>query len=242
MALAAKANQYIDEQAPWVSIKDPELFEQTHQVCSLGINLFRILMIYLQPVLPTMAKNAQEYLNDSFSWAAAQNHLSDHEINKYKALIGRVDPKKIEQMVEASKENLKATSDNNASGDATADSELGKDPISDTINFDDFAKIDLRVVKIVNAEHVDGAKKLLKLTLSLGEEESGEQRQVFAGIKSAYQPEDLIGKLTVMVANLEPRKMRFGMSEGMVLAAGPGGKDIYVLNPDEGAKPGMRVM
>ena len=242
MALAAKANQYIDEQAPWVSIKDPALFEQTHQVCSLGINLFRILMIYLQPVLPTMAKNAQEYLNDSFSWAAAQTHLSDHEINKYKALIQRVDPKKIEQMVEASKENLKPASDINASGDTTADSELGKDPISDTINFDDFAKVDLRVVKIANAEHVDGAKKLLKLTLSLGDEEGGEQRQVFAGIKSAYQPEDLIGKLTVMVANLEPRKMRFGMSEGMVLAAGPGGKDIFVLNPDEGAKPGMRVM
>ena len=236
MALAAKANQYIDEQAPWVSIKDPQLFEQTHQVCSLGINLFRILMIYLQPVLPKMAEQTQQYLNDSFNWAAAQSHLSNHAINKYQALISRVDSKKIEQMIEASKQSLQPT--NQAAPQEDSDSALAKEPICDTINYDDFAKVDLRVAKIINAEHVEGADKLLKLTLDLG----GEQRQVFAGIKSAYQPQDLIGKLTVMVANLAPRKMRFGLSEGMVLAAGPGGKDIFVLNPDEGAKPGMRVM
>lgn len=235
MELAGKANQYIDEQAPWVTIKDPQLLQQTHQVCSLGINLFRILMIYLQPVLPKMAANTQTYLNDEFNWSSAQQPLTDHRINPYKALIQRVDNKKISQMIQASKQHLEATPVTPQSSNLC--SSLTETPIAPLIEFDDFAKVDLRVVTILNAESVDGAKKLLKLTLDLG----GEQRQVFAGIKSAYQPQDLIGKLTVMVANLAPRKMRFGVSEGMVLAAGPGGSEIFILNPDEGAKPGMQV-
>jgi methionyl-tRNA synthetase len=236
MALADKANQYIDAQAPWVTIKDPELQAQTHETCSLGINLFRLLMIYLQPVLPEMAKGAEEFLNDKFNWASAQSVLTDHAINKFKALMRRVEPAKIEQMVEASKEHLQPTGTVAAAEEKP--SPLVEEPIADEIGFEDFAKVDLRVVRIAKAEHVDGAKKLLRLELDLG----GEKRQVFAGIKSAYAPEDLEGKLTVMVANLAPRKMKFGMSEGMVLAAGPGGKDIFVLNPDEGALPGMRVM
>ena len=146
----------------------------------------------------------------------------------------RVEMDKVNTMLEESKESLEAKPHTVLESNG----ELEKDPIADEIEFDDFAKIDLRVALIAKAEHVTGADKLLKLTLDLG----GETRQVFAGIKSAYQPEDIEGKLTVMVANLKPRKMRFGMSEGMVLAAGPGGKEIHILNPDEGSKPGMRIM
>ena len=215
MALADQANQFIDTQAPWVTIKDPEKQQQTHDVCSLGINLFRILMLYLKPVLPELANKAEQFLNDELTWEKSQTVLTNHEINKFKALMQRVDMDKVEQMIEASKEDLQATSASLVSGP------LADDPISETINFDDFAKLDLRIAKIARAEHVEGADKLLRLQLDLG----GETKQVFAGIKSAYQPEQLEGKLTVMVANLAPRKMRFGLSEGMVLAAGPGGKD-----------------
>ncbi|MBT1452065.1 methionine--tRNA ligase [Glaciecola sp. XM2] len=241
MGLADRANQYIDAQAPWVTIKDADKQAFTHDVCSMGIHLFRILMIYLTPVLPKLSEQAQAFLNDDFTWAGAQDIKLGHEINKFKAMISRVDVEKIEAMVEASKENLKETPSKAPQAlDAPHTdnaSPLASDPISETIEFDDFAKVDLRVVKIVHAESVEKADKLLRLELDLG----GETRQVFAGIKSAYDPADLIGKHTVMVANLAPRKMRFGMSEGMVLAAGPGGSDLYILNPDDGAVPGMRV-
>lgn len=229
MALADKANQFIDTQAPWVTIKDEDKQSLTHDVCSLGIHLFRILMIYLKPVLPELAKQAQAFLNDPLEWQGVQHTLTGHEINKFKAMMQRVDEAKIESLIEASKEDLKAAT--------KPTGPLADDPISDTIQYDDFAKVDLRIAKIAKAEHVEGADKLLRLQLDLG----GETRQVFAGIKSAYQPEDLEGKLTVMVANLAPRKMRFGMSEGMVLAAGPGGKDLWILEPQDGAQPGMRV-
>jgi len=240
MALADKANQYIDAQAPWVTIKDENKQTLTHDVCSMGIHLFRILMIYLTPVLPKLSQDAQVFLNDEFTWDAIQDIKLGHSINKFKAMIQRVDGDKVSAMVEASKEHLKATGD--ASPSVTSSkSEVKKEaeiePIADTINFDDFAKIDLRIAKIVHAEAVEKADKLLRLELDIG----SEQRQVFAGIKSAYKAEDLIGKHTVMVANLAPRKMRFGMSEGMVLAAGPGGEDIYILEPHNGATPGMRV-
>ncbi|MBQ4850054.1 methionine--tRNA ligase [Pseudoalteromonas sp. MMG012] len=234
MALADKANQFIDAQAPWVLIKNEETHEQAHQVCSLGLNLFKILMTYLKPVLPAMASNVEQFLNTELTWDSAQEILSDHPINKFKALMQRVDMDKVNTMLEESKESLVATTQ--AAIDPS--SPLAKEPIAEEIEFNDFAKVDLRVAKIAKAEHVEGADKLLKLTLDLG----GETRQVFAGIKSAYAPEDIEGKLTVMVANLKPRKMRFGMSEGMVLAAGPGGKEIYILSPDDGSEPGMRVM
>jgi methionyl-tRNA synthetase len=233
MALADKANQYIDENKPWVLIKDESKLEEVHQVCSNGLNLFRALIIYLKPVLPELAAKAEDFLNcGNLSWQDIDTQLVDHKINKFKPLMTRIEQDTINNMIEDSKESLQETE-----AKLDPDSPLAKDPISEEISFDDFAKLDLRVALIKEANHVEGADKLLQLTLDLG----GETRNVFAGIKSAYRPEDLEGKLTVMVANLAPRKMRFGVSEGMVLAAGPGGDELYILNPEEGAKPGMRV-
>ncbi|KZN32383.1 methionyl-tRNA synthetase [Pseudoalteromonas luteoviolacea CPMOR-2] len=233
MTLADKANQFIDAEAPWVLIKDEATQERAHQVCSLGLNMFKVILTYLKPVLPGMSANVEQFLATELKWDSVSEPLKGHQINKFKALMQRVDLDKVNAMVEASKESLEA-----AKPAIDPNSPLAKEPIADEIEFNDFAKVDLRVAKIAKAEHVEGAEKLLKLTLDLG----GETRQVFAGIKSAYAPEDIEGKLTVMVANLKPRKMRFGLSEGMVLAAGPGGKEIYILNPDEGSEPGMRVM
>lgn len=250
MALADKANQYIDAQAPWVTIKDEDKQTLTHDVCSLGIHLFRVLMVYLTPAVPKLSEQAQAFLNDDFTWDSAQITLLGKPINKFKAMLQRVDMDKVNAMVDASKENLQKTpepakpskaqtpskKEANQSANKTG-TPLQQDPIAEMISFDDFAKVDLRVARIAKAEHVEKADKLLRLELDLG----GETRQVFAGIKSAYQPEDLEGKLTVMVANLAPRKMRFGMSEGMVLAAGPGGSDLFILEPNDGAMPGMKV-
>jgi len=256
MALADKVNEYIAIKEPWQLIKDETKQQEVQDICSLGINMFRTLMIYLKPVLPVLADSTAAFLNDELIWEGHKTLLTDHKINKFKALLQRVDMDKVNAMTDASKDNLltkeeaekpakkakKAKQEKVVDNTAALNDPLGSDPISEEIQFDDFAKIDLRIVKIINAEHVEKADKLLRLTLALdSKEEGGETRQVFAGIKSAYQPEDLIGKHTVMVANLAPRKMRFGMSEGMVLAAGPGGKDLWVLNPDDGAKPGMRV-
>ncbi|MBU0914446.1 MAG: methionine--tRNA ligase [Gammaproteobacteria bacterium] len=243
MALADKANQYIDAKAPWVLAKNEATLTEAHLVCSMGINLFRVLMHYLKPVLPAMAKEVELFLNDELSWSTYQTALTNHSINVFKPLMQRVEMTKVEAMVEGSKENLQPTAAvapkaaETKAAPAVDSAENAIEPIGETINIDDFAKLDLRVARIINAEHVEGADKLVKLQLDLG----NEQRQVFAGIKSAYQPEQLIGRLTVMVANLAPRKMRFGMSEGMVMAAGPGGSDIFLLTPDDGATPGMRV-
>jgi methionyl-tRNA synthetase len=256
MALADKVNEYIAIKEPWQLIKDETKQQEVQDICSLGINMFRTLMIYLKPVLPVLADSTAAFLNDELIWEGHKTLLTDHKINKFKALLQRVDMDKVNAMTDASKDNLLAKDDAEKPAKKTKKSKkvevvdnsaalsdpLGCDPISEEIQFEDFAKIDLRIVKIINAEHVEKADKLLRLTLALdSKEEGGETRQVFAGIKSAYQPEDLIGKHTVMVANLAPRKMRFGMSEGMVLAAGPGGEDLWVLNPDDGAQPGMRV-
>lgn len=241
MALADKANQFIDEHKPWILIKDESKLDEVQQVCTAGINAFRSLCVYLKPVLPELVEQAEAFLNVApLSWSDLKQPLLSHKINKFKPLMTRIEKDSIDAMIEESKESLKATSnENTATSVATTASEspLGKDPISDEISFDEFAKVDLRIARIAKAEHVEGADKLLQLTLDLG----GETRNVFAGIKSAYEPEQLEGKLTVMVANLAPRKMRFGISEGMVLAAGPGGSDLYVLNPEDGAQPGMRV-
>lgn len=231
MALADKANKYIDDKAPWVTAKDETLQQQTHDVCSMGVHLFRLLMVYLKPVLPGMAKDVEAFLNAELRWTEIDTTLTGHKINKFKPLMQRVDMDKVAAMVEDSKESLEA-----AKPQVTGP--LADEPIADEIEFDAFAKVDLRIAKIISADHVEGADKLLKFQLDLG----GETRQIFSGIKSAYNPEDLVGKLTVVVANLKPRKMRFGMSEGMILAAGPGGKDIWLLEPHDGAQPGMRVM
>ncbi|MCO4800216.1 MAG: methionine--tRNA ligase [Colwelliaceae bacterium] len=256
MALADKVNEYIAIKEPWQLIKDETKQQEVQDICSLGINLFRTLMIYLKPVLPVLAESTATFLNDELIWEGHKTLLTSHKINKFKALLQRVDMDKINAMTDASKESLGTSSTDKADkkskkkkskkekvidNSAALANPLAADPIAPEIQFDDFAKIDLRIAKIVKAEHVEGADKLLRLELALDSNENGETRQVFAGIKSAYQPEDLEGKLTVMVANLAPRKMRFGMSEGMVLAAGPGGKDLWIMNPEEGAQPGMKV-
>ncbi|MBW3834243.1 methionine--tRNA ligase [Aeromonas hydrophila] len=231
MALADKANRYVDDKAPWVIAKQEGADTELQAVCSVGINLFRVLMAYLKPVMPLLAERAEAFLGETLSWDGVAQPLTNHQLAPFKALFSRIEPAKIEAMIDASKEDLAKEQAPKVTGP------LADDPISETISYDDFAKIDLRVALIKKAEAVPEAEKLLKLQLDIG----GETRQVFAGIKSAYNPEDLEGKLTVMVANLAPRKMRFGMSEGMVLAAGPGGKDLWILEPQEGAKPGMRV-
>ena len=245
IALADLANQYVDEKQPWVLAKDENRQQEVQDICSQGINMFRAIITFLKPVLPELAEKSEAFLNaGELQWDSVSSPLFSTEINKFKALMTRIEEDKVTAMLEANKVELAAaavlqakTSTADTDQDSQSNSQLGNDPISPTIDYDDFAKIDLRVVKIIKAEHVKGADKLLQLTLDLGDE----QRNVFAGIKSAYKPEELEGKMTVMVANLAPRKMRFGISEGMVLAAGPGGEDLYVLNPDDGAEIGMRI-
>ncbi|PAU80684.1 methionine--tRNA ligase [Halovibrio salipaludis] len=238
MELADRANQYVDEQKPWVLAKDETTRDQVQAISTNALNMFRILMTYLAPVLPETARNAEAFLNTSLDWRRLEDHLLDHGINKFKPLMKRIDSKQIEAMLEASKEDVAQDQQTTQQPAQSQKETPDVEPIAEQIEFDDFTKVDLRVAKIENAEHVEGADKLLKLTLDIG----AEQRQVFAGIKTAYAPEDLIGRLTVMVANLKPRKMKFGVSEGMVLAAGPGGEDIWLLAPDSGATPGLRVM
>ncbi len=233
MALADAANEYIATQEPWKLAKQAGAEAQTQAVCTLGINMFRALLTYLKPVLPALTKDAEQFLGETLSWNAPISFRSGEKINEFKPLLTRIEKDKVDAMIEAGKESLAAA----APAKAPAAEKSGE-PIAAEIEFDDFAKVDLRIALIANAEHVEGSDKLLRLTLDLG----GETRNVFSGIKSAYKPEDLVGKLTVVVANLKPRKMKFGMSEGMVLAAGPGGNELYLLEPHSGAKPGQRVM
>ncbi|MGI9335121.1 MAG: methionine--tRNA ligase [Gammaproteobacteria bacterium] len=231
MALADAANQYIDARKPWVAARQPGREAEVQAVCSMGINLFRALMIFLAPVLPQTAARAAEFLaTEAFRWSDLERPLLGTRIARFDPLLVRVDPKQVEAMVEASKESLEAGPQPHAVQGAALD-------LEPEIGIDDFNKIDLRVARIAEAHHVEGADKLLRLELDLG----GARRTVFSGIKSAYAPEDLEGKYTVVVANLAPRKMRFGTSQGMVLAAGPGGSDIWLVSADEGARPGMRV-
>ena len=238
MTLADLANQYIHENQPWVLIKEEATKDQVQGICTQGINMFRALMVYLKPILPELTEKSEQFLNaGELHWDSAASPLLNTDINKFKPLMMRIEKDNIDAMLDENKQVLKVMQASQASTTPVVNNPLKNDPINDTIEYDDFAKIDLRVVKIVKAEHVKGADKLLQLTLDLG----GETRNVFAGIKSAYDPADLEGKMTVMVANLAPRKMRFGLSEGMVLAAGPGGDDLFILQPDEGALAGMRV-
>jgi len=239
MAMADRANQYIDEQAPWVVAKEESRARELQDICSMGLNLFRVLIGYLRPILPGTAEAAEAFLRiPPLTWDALAEPLVDHQIAEFKPLMTRVEVKQIQAMLEASKEDLASEEAKKTKPHETRnEGHLVTDPIADTIEFGDFAKVDLRVARISEAARVEGADKLLALTLDLG----GETRKVFAGIRAAYDPGDLVGRHTVMVANLAPRKMRFGVSEGMVLAAGPGGKDIFILGPDEGAEPGMKV-
>lgn len=232
MALADVANRYVDEQAPWVVAKQEGRDADLQAICSMGINMFRVLMTWLKPVLPSLSERAEAFLNQELSWEGIQQPLLNHSVASFKALYNRVEMDKVNALIEASKEDAAAASKPALTGP------LADDPIQETISFDEFAKVDMRIALIQNAELVEKSDKLLRLTLDLG----GETRQVFSGIRQAYpDPALLVGRLTVMVANLAPRKMRFGISEGMVMAAGPGGEDIFLLSPDSGAQPGMQV-
>ncbi|MDD1609741.1 MAG: methionine--tRNA ligase [Methylococcaceae bacterium] len=229
MALADKANRYIDEKKPWLIAKEEGKEAELHDVCTMGLNLFRVLVAYLKPVLPTLTYSAEVFLNSEVhGWIDELQPLLNHQLNDFIPLMTRVDADKIAAIVEASKENLEKT--------AAPVQAKQFAPIADTIDITDFAKLDLRIAKILKAEAVEGADKLLHLTVDIGDE----TRSIFAGIKSAYSPEQLEGRLTLVVANLAARKMRFGLSEGMVLAAG-GDNGIYLLSPDTGAVAGMRV-
>ncbi|MDY6949418.1 MAG: methionine--tRNA ligase subunit beta, partial [Pseudomonadota bacterium] len=236
MALADKANAWIAEKAPWTLSKANPQSPEVQNICSVGINLFRLLVIYLKPVLPALSTQVEKFLQvEALTWRDAQTLLTNHAIGAFTPLMTRVDPEKVAAMVEASKGSLGAPA-------APVDSPLAKEAIAAEIEFPDFAKVDLRVALIKHAAHVEGADKLLQLTLDLGLGADGKPvtRNVFSGIKSAYKPEDLIGKHCVLVANLKARKMKFGMSEGMILAAGDG-KDIFLIAPHDGAQPGTRV-
>ncbi|MFT5309011.1 MAG: methionyl-tRNA synthetase [Thalassolituus oleivorans] len=261
MTLADRANEYIQEKAPWAMAKEEGREQEVLDVCSVALNLFRQLMTYLAPVLPELAQKTCEFMNlDNLQWDN-RAILLGHTINKFKPMLNRAEMDKVNAILFDTQELLakeagtstqkedKTAAKKDAKKDGSkkdekktkgpATREDGSEAIAETIEFPDFAKVDLRIARIVKADHVEGADKLLQLTLDIG---NGELRNVFSGIKSAYKPEDLEGKLTVMVANLAPRKMKFGMSEGMVLAAGPGGSDIWLLEPHYGAQPGMRVM
>ena len=225
--LADLANQYIATHEPWNLIKDEARRDDVQLVCSQAINMYRALIVYLKPILPEVAEKSEAFLNVApLTWGDLDTPLLDHKINPFKAIMQRMESKVVDKLVEAS-----------ADEPAEPEAAEPRTTESDHIQIDDFAKVELRVAKIVAADFVDGADKLLQLTLDVGDH----QRNVFSGIREAYEPADLVGKLTVVVANLAPRKMRFGVSEGMVLAAGPGGKNIFLLSPDSGAEPGMEV-
>ncbi|MDQ4427552.1 methionine--tRNA ligase [Thalassolituus sp.] len=251
MTLADRANEYIQAKAPWAMSKEEGREQEVLDVCSVAVNLFRQLMTYLSPVLPELADKTAAFLNlETLGWEDRRSILTGHAINKFKPMLARAEMDKVTAILEETKTELEKE---NGSAPAAKDQktekkaknkgpelrEDGNEVIAETIEFPDFAKVDLRIARIVKADHVEGADKLLQLTLDIG---NGETRNVFSGIKAAYKPEDLEGKLTIMVANLAPRKMKFGLSEGMVLAAGPGGSEIYLLEPHDGAQPGMRVM
>lgn len=240
MALADRANQFVADEKPWELAKQPDAAARLHQVCTIALNAFRLLTLYLKPVLPRLAQEVESFLAiEPLAWDHAHTLLLGHRINEYAHLMTRIDPKSLTAMVDANRQNLEPTPAPVRHAEAQAHAaQPAPVAIADTISIEDFAKIDLRIARIAHAEHVEGADKLLRLTLDLGDLGT---RQVFAGIKSAYAPEKLVGRLTVMVANLAPRKMKFGMSEGMVLAASGDAPGLFILSPDSGAQPGMKV-
>ena len=260
MHLADEANLYVNDQQPWLLAKDPEQRARLHQVASTALNLFRSLSVLLKPVLPAVAVQIEHLFNTApLTWADARQPLpAGHRINDYAHLMNRIERPMVDALIAANAQSLQTTdapkvgNGTNKQSDKKADNAVDKKQDAQTtaenapISIDDFSKVDLRIAKIVNAEHVEGADKLIRLQLDIGETENGQPkcRQVFAGIKSAYEPAQLIGRLTVMVANLAPRKMKFGLSEGMVLAASDTEGQtagLYILSPDTGAQPGMRV-
>ena len=250
MAIADRANRYIDERKPWVQLKDEATRPEVQDVCTVGLNLFRVIMTFLKPVLPRTAERVESFLRcGALAWDGIASPLLDHEIARFEPLLTRVEPARIEAMVADSMEpeEVKAPP-SGAGGDAGGRAGEADAPLPGAddgpgggrggrIDVAELAKVDLRIAKVVGAKHVEGADRLLEIRVDLGDEE----RTVFAGIRAAYSPESLIGRHVVVVANLAPRKMRFGVSDGMILAAGPGGSDVRLLGVDEGAKAGMRV-
>ena len=244
LELADRANPFVENAEPWNLKKDPDKASELQDVCTVALNLFRQLVIYLSPVLPDLAKKTGDLLNDPImNWDQSKTPLTGSPVAKFKHMMKRIDEKDVQAMeLESKSEADSALAAEQAAATASQFNDDGQpltdEPMADECTIDDFMKVDLRVARIVNAEHVEEARKLLKLTLSLG---GDNQKQVFAGIKAAYEPDELVGRLVVMVANLKPRKMKFGLSEGMVCASGPGGEEVFLLSPDEGAKPGQRV-
>ena len=246
LELADRANPFVEQAEPWNLKKDPEKQQELQDVCTIALNLFRQLVIYLAPVLPDIARKTGELLNSPIeSWDQASKPLTGTSVSKFKHMMKRIEEKDINSMIEETKEeqaqeaaeSVAPADDLGSKFDDSGDA-LEAEPLAEECTIDDFVKVDLRVARVLKAEHVEEARKLLKLTLSLG---GDHRRQVFAGIKGAYEPESLEGRLVVMVANLKPRQMKFGLSEGMVCVSGPGGKDVFLLSPDEGAVPGQRV-
>ena len=243
MALADLANRYVDEQAPWVVAKEEGRDADLQAICSMGIHLFRILMTWLKPVLPELSARSEAFLNSELSWDSIAQPLTGHTVAPFKALYQRIEMSKVTALVDASKEDAAqaapaaaATQKKTAAVAKPAKKEEAS--VEGVITIDDFAKVDMRVALIEQAELVEGSDKLLRLMLDVG----GEKRQIFSGIRAAYpDPSVLVGRLTIIVANLAPRKMRFGVSEGMVLSAGNGGEDLFILSADSGAQPGMPV-
>jgi len=242
MTLADRANEYLDRKEPWKVKKDPAREAELRDICTVALNLYRQLVVYLAPVLPQLATDSAKLLGGRCDlWSAASEPLLGRSLGEFTHLMTRVDPKKVERMIEDSKDAAaaEAPAETTKTADPTDGGEaLAKDPLAETCSIDDFGKVDLRVARVVAADQVPEAKKLLKLTVSLG---GDDRRTIFAGIKAAYEPEALVGRLVVIVANLAPRQMKFGLSEGMVLCAGAGGSELFVLSPDAGAKPGERV-
>jgi methionyl-tRNA synthetase len=238
MACADRANKFVDDRQPWTLRKDKTRTAELRDVCTIALNLFRQLAIYLAPVLPRLASQTTELLNTSIGpgdWQQASHPQVGTPVGTFQHMLKRVEQQQVNAMIEDSKESIAAPAD---AVPADGPEALAKEPLAEQCTIDDFVKVDMRVARVVEAEEVKESDKLLRLTLSLG---GDVRRNVFAGIKGVYKPEDLVGKLVICCANLAPRKMRFGVSEGMVLAAGAGGKEIFVLRPDEGAAPGQRV-
>src|SRR5271165_1367839 len=248
MSLADRANQYIDQQKPWIIAKHADKAAEVQGICTQGLNLFRALMIYLKPVLPQMAAKTERFFAESpWAWRAAARPLLDAPILPYEPLAVRLDPKAVARLVQPEGPATAVAAPLPDAPQSAAATPAAPVPAAPTpaapvpvasISIDDFARIDLRVAKILEAQYVTGSDKLLKLRVDLGE--FGE-REILSGIRSAYDPASLVGRLTVVVANLEPRKMRFGISSGMVLAAGAGGTEIFLLTPDQGASAGMHI-
>jgi len=238
MELADRANPYVESAEPWNLRKDPDKAQQLQNVCTVALNLFRQLAIYLAPVLPRLAQQTGELLHRPIEhWDESKTPLVGTPVAKFRHMLKRVEKKDVDAMIEESREP-ETFETQDAASFQDSDQPLKDEPLAETCTIDDFARVDLRVARVVAAEDVPEARKLLKLTLSLG---GDERRTVFAGIKAAYRPEDLVGRLVVMAANLAPRKMKFGVSEGMVAASGPGGEDVFLLSADEGAQAGQRI-